>query len=91
MSPAQAKCQVTYLRTEIGCSHQIIWTMAKRTRQKMNLKPQPMLQAPSLRFKEEEFKTGEQPTEKCGWGPGCPFCKSQEQKEEQGKMQPQKL
>ena len=36
---AQAKCQVTYLRTEIGCSHQIIWTMAKRTRQKMNLKP----------------------------------------------------
>ena len=40
---------------------------------------------------EEEFKTGEQPTEKCGWGPGCPFCKSQEQKEEQGKMQPQML
>ena len=36
---AQAKCQVTYLRTEIGCSHQIIWTIAKRTRQKMNLKP----------------------------------------------------
>ena len=25
------------------------------------------------------------------WGPGCPFCKSQEQKEEQDKMQPQKL
>ena len=40
---------------------------------------------------KEEFKTGEQPTEKCGWGPGCPFHKSQEQKEEQDKMQPQKL
>ena len=37
---AQAKFQVTYLRTEIGCSHQIIWTMAKRTRRKMNLKLQ---------------------------------------------------
>ena len=40
---------------------------------------------------EEEFKTGEQPTEKCSCRPGCPFYKSQEQKEEQGKMQPQKL
>ena len=39
----------------------------------------------------EASKTGEQLTEKCSWGPGCPFCKSQEQKEEQGKMQPQKL
>ena len=25
----QAKCQVTYLRIEIGCSHQIIWTMQR--------------------------------------------------------------
>ena len=40
---------------------------------------------------EEEFKTGEQPKEKCGWGPCHPFCKSQEQKEEQGKMKPQKV
>ena len=31
---AQARCQVTYLRTEIGCSHQIIWTIAKKTDQK---------------------------------------------------------
>ena len=38
---------------------------------------------------KEDSKTGEQPTEKCSWGPLCPFCKSQEQKEEQGKMQPQ--
>ena len=35
----QAKCQVTYLRTEIGCSHQIIRTIARKTRLKMNLKP----------------------------------------------------
>ena len=87
---AQAKCQVTYLRTEIGCSHQIIWTIAKRRRQKMNLKPQPISQAPSLRLKKNP-KTGKQPTEKCSWGPGCPFCRSQEQKEEQGMMHLKKL
>ena len=34
--------------------------------------------SPKPQIKEEEFKTGEQPTEKCGWGPGCPFCKSQD-------------
>ena len=53
---AQAKCQVIYLRTEIGCSHQIIWTMLKRTRQKMNLKLQPMSQAPSLILKKENLR-----------------------------------
>ena len=42
-------------------------------------------------IKEEESNTSEQPTEISGWGPGCPFCKSPEQKEEQGKMQLQKL
>ena len=47
--------------------------------------------SPKPQIKEEESKAGEQPTEKCSWGPGCPFCKSQEQKEDQGKMQPQKL
>ena len=47
--------------------------------------PQPQIK------EEEESKTGEQPTEKCSWGPGCPFCKFQEQKEKQGKMQPPKL
>ena len=40
---------------------------------------------------QEEIKTDEQPIEKCSWGPGCPFCKSQEQKEEQGEMQSQNL
>ena len=48
-----------------------------------------MSQAPSLRLKNKNLRTGEQPTEKCGWGPEWPFFKSQEQKEEQGKMQPQ--
>ena len=38
--------------------------------------------SPKPQIKEEESKTGEQPTEKCGWGPGCPFRKSQDQKEE---------
>ena len=37
-------------------------------------------------IKEEEFKTNEQATEKCSWGPDCPFCKSQK-KEEESKAQ----
>ena len=55
-------------------------------------KPKAMtsITSPKPLIKEEESKTGE-PTEKYSWGPGCPFCKSQEQKEEQGKVQPQKL
>ena len=31
---------------------------------------------------EEEPKVNDQVTEKCGWGPDCPFCMSQEKKEE---------
>ena len=27
-------------------------------------------------IKEEESNKNEQPTEKCRWGLGCPFCKS---------------
>ena len=50
---AQAKCEVTYLRTEIGCSHQIIWTIAKKIRLKMNLKLRPVSQAPSLQLKRK--------------------------------------
>ena len=47
--------------------------------------------SPKPLIKEEESNTSEQPTEKCSWGPGSPFYKSQEQKEEQGKAQLQKL
>ena len=46
---------------------------------------------PSPPIKEEEPKTNEQSTEKCGWVPGCPFCKSHEEKEEQNKVQQQKM
>ena len=35
------------------------------------------VRSPRLPVKEEEFKTNDQATEKCGWGPDCPFCKSQ--------------
>ena len=43
-------------------------------------------------IKEEEGpKVNDQATEKCGWGPDCPFCKSQEKKEEQNKVQQQKM
>ena len=40
---------------------------------------------------EEEPKINDQATEKCGWGPDCPFCKSQEKKEEENKAQQQKM
>ena len=46
---------------------------------------------PKPQIKEEESNKNEQPTEKCGWGLGYPFCKSQEEKEDQGKEQQQKL
>ena len=47
---------------------------------------------PKLPIKEEEEpKTNNQPTEKCSWGPGCPFCKFQEEKEEENKAQQQKM
>ena len=36
---------------------------------------------------EEEPKINDQATEKCGWGPDCPFCKSQEKKEEENRVQ----
>ena len=63
----------------------------KENKTENELKAVTNVTSPKPQTKEEEFKTGEQPTEKCSWGPGCPFCKYQEQKEEQGKMQPQKL
>ena len=47
--------------------------------------------SPRPPIKEEECKTNEQPMEKCSWGPGCPFCKSHEEKEEQNKVQQQKM
>ena len=40
---------------------------------------------------EEEPKINDQSTEKCSWGPNCPFCKSQEKKEEQDKVQQQRM
>ena len=49
------------------------------------------IKSPKPQIKEEGSNKNEQSTEKCGWGPGCPFCKSQEQKEDQGKKQQQKL
>ena len=64
----------------------------KENKTESELKATTNVTSPKPQIKEEEeFKTGEQPTEKCSWEPGCPFCKSREQKEEQGKMQPQKL
>ena len=53
-------------------------------------KAETSITTPKPQIKEEESNKNE-PTEKCGWGPGCPFCKSQEQKEDQGKEQQQKL
>ena len=64
--------------------------IGKENKTENELKATMNVTSPKHQIKEEESKTGEQPTEKCGWGPGHPFCKYQEQKEEQGKMQPQK-
>ena len=64
---------------------------AKENKTENELKAMTDVTSPKPQIIKEEIKTGEQPTEKCSWGPGCPFCKSQEQKEEQGKMQPQNL
>ena len=47
--------------------------------------------SPRPPMKEEENpKINDQATEKYGWGPDCPFCKSQE-KEEDNKAQQQKM
>ena len=40
---------------------------------------------------EEEPKINDQATEKCSWGPDCPFCKSQEKKRGRKKVQQQKM
>ena len=44
-----------------------------------------------IKEEEEEPKINDQSTAKCGWGPDCPFCKSQEKKEEQNKVQQQRM
>ena len=63
----------------------------KENKTENELKAMTNVTSPKPQIEEEESKAGELPTEKCSWGPGYPFCKSQEQKEEQGKTQPQKL
>ena len=50
----------------------------------MNQRMQPVSQALDPLSKEEGPKINDQ--EKCGWGPDCPFCKSQK-KEEDSKQQ----
>ena len=46
---------------------------AKENKTENELKAMNNVTSPKPQIKEEESKTGEQPTEKCGWGPGCPF------------------
>ena len=43
--------------------------------------------SPRPPIKENEPKTNEQSSEKCAWGPDCPFCNSQEKGKEEGKTQ----
>ena len=63
---------------------------AKENKTENELKATTNVTSPKPQIKEE-IKTDGQPTEKCAWGPGCPFWKSQEEKEEQDNMQPQNL
>ena len=44
--------------------------------------------SPRPTIKEE---INDQTTEKCGWGPDCPFCKTQGKKEEENKAQQQMM
>ena len=81
----QEKCQVTFLKIEIGYSHKIIWTM----KTKMNIRMHTNITSPRPPVKEEEPKVNEQSAEKCRWGPDCPFCKNQEK--EENKIQQQKM
>ena len=43
--------------------------------------------SPKPPIKENEPKINEQSSEKCGWGPDCPFCKSQKEGREGDKTQ----
>ena len=81
---AQAKCQVTYLRTGTGCSH---LDNGNENKSENDHKIVTDVTGPKSSIKEEEPKVNEQSTEKCSWGPDCPFYKSQEKKEEQNKVQ----
>ena len=47
--------------------------------------------SPRPPIKEEESKVNEQSTEKCRWGPDCPFCKNQEKEKEENKTHQQKM
>ena len=43
--------------------------------------------SPKPPIKENEPKINEQSSEKCGWDPDCPFCKSQKEGREEDKTQ----
>ena len=58
---------------------------AKENKTENELKVTTNVTSPRPHIKEE-IKIDQQPIEKCGWGQGCPVCKSQEQKEEQCEM-----
>ena len=45
--------------------------------------------SPKHPIKENEPKINEQSSEKCGWGPDCPFCKSQKEGREKDKTHQQ--
>ena len=46
---------------------------SKENKTENELKATTNVTSPKPQIKEVESKTGEQPREKCGWGPGCPF------------------
>ena len=75
------------MRTEIGYSLKTIWPLkTKMTTATGITSPKPSL--------KEEPKIGEQSvispkTEKCRWGPDCPFCKNQDKEDWGGKHQDQ--
>ena len=79
----QAKCQEIFLKKETGCFPKDYLVVGNKKEDttidtaKPTLKDEPKMEEQAIRQKEE----------KCGWGPDCPFCKSQKKEGEDQQQQ----
>ena len=79
----QAKCQAIYSKIETDY-------LDNGNENKIENEPKIAASVTSPRppiKEEEESKINNQATEKCGWGPDCPFCKNPEKEDWDGKHQ----
>ena len=88
----ETKCQVTYLKIGNWLLPPNYLDNANENKTENEPKIVTGVTSPRPPIKEgEEPKINDQSTEKCGWGPDCPFCKPQEKKEEHNKVQQQRI